>query len=354
MIILHIVGARPQFVKMAMICRAWQGQGKQVILHPGQHYDIAMSQQFFDDLQLPQPDVNLEVGSGSQAEQTAAMLVGIEKEIDKQQPDCVVVYSDTNTTLAGTIVAAKNHAILAHVESGLRSFDRSMPEEINRLLTDHLANLLFCPTLQAVINLKDNGIIDGVHLVGDVMADALHHFLDIAKQKSKIIQDLGLSKNDFALLTLHRAGNVDDMGKLKSVVEALGKIKKKIVFPVHPRTKKMITQHTIGLPDNVLMIQPVGYLDMLVLQSHAECILTDSGGVQKEAYLLGIRCITLRDETEWVENVESGWNCLVGVNSNKIVERFNNFKPPNNHPQLYGDGHASEKIVKVISQIKNR
>jgi UDP-GlcNAc3NAcA epimerase len=348
--IFHIVGARPQFVKMAMICRAWQGQGQQVILHTGQHYDIAMSQQFFDDLQLPQPDINLEVGSGSHAEQTAAMLVGIEKELEKRRPDCVIVYGDTNTTLAGTLMAAKDNIPIAHVEAGLRSFNRSMPEEINRVVTDHLANILFCPTLQAFTNLKNEGIVEEVYLVGDVMADALYYFLDIARQKSKIIQNLRLSQNGFALLTLHRAGNVDDIEKLKSVVHALGEIKKKIVFPVHPRTKKMLDQHMVKLPSNVQVIQPVGYLDMLILQSNAECILTDSGGVQKEGYLMGIRCITLRDETEWVETVQSGWNFLVGVNSNTIVERFNNFKPPHEHPQLYGDGHASEKIVQVIRQ----
>jgi len=349
--LIHIVGARPQFIKMAMVSRAWRIYGEEVILHTGQHYDVRMSQQFFDELSIPSPNINLEVGSGSHAQQTAAMLLGIESELENFNPSAVLVYGDTNTTLAGALVTAKMNLVFGHVEAGLRSFNRQMPEEINRLITDHLANLLFCPTQQAVDNLHQEGIHTGVHLVGDVMADALIHYQSLAEQKSNILQELTIKPKSYYLLTLHRSGNVDDKDKLKNIIDAMKHIDKLIIFPIHPRTQKMLSQFQIDLPTNVRGIKPVGYLDMLQLQANAQLILTDSGGIQKEAYLQAVPCITLRDETEWVETVESGWNCLAGASSATIIEKVHNFKPPGDHPAYYGDGHAAEKIAKIMRDL---
>jgi len=346
--ILHIIGARPQFIKAAMVSKAWNQSGEEAILHTGQHYDEKMSRLFFDELNLLEPAVNLGVGSGSHAEQTSRMLTGIDDFMEKIHPDWVIIYGDTNSTLAGALCASKRLIKTAHVEAGLRSFNRSMPEEINRLVSDTLANLLFCPTRQAVENLNAEGISKGVFNTGDVMADGLFYFLKAAEEKSAVLTKLGLTPRQFGLATLHRGGNVDDKDNLTAILEGFEKINIPIIFPVHPRTHKMLEHFGLSVPKNVKMIEPMGYLDMLIMEKNADCILTDSGGIQKEAYLLGTRCITLRDETEWVETVASGWNCLTGADSSKIAARFYDFKPKGSRPSIYGDGHAANKIIEIL------
>ncbi len=347
---IHIVGARPQFVKAAMVSRAWGDQGEEYFLHTGQHYSENMSQLFFVELDLPKPSINLGIGGGSHAEQTSGMLLGIDRYLEQVQPDWVIVYGDTNSTLAGALAAAKREIPIAHVEAGLRSYNRSMPEEINRVISDHLSALLFCPTDQAVENLKKEGIVEGVHQVGDVMADALFVFAEIAKQKSTVLDDLKLESGGYALVTVHRSGNVDDRHNLSEIMDGLAHIDLPLVFPMHPRTQKMMAEFGLEVPANLRVIEPVGYLDMLMLEANANCILTDSGGIQKEAYLLGVRCITLRDETEWVETVTAGWNCLTGAHSAAIQAQFDDFHPHNERPQIYGDGHAADKIINILLQ----
>ncbi len=347
---IHVVGARPQFVKAAMVSRALQGRGQEFILHTGQHYSANMSRLFFTELELPEPNINLEIGSGNHAEQTGGMLLGIDRYLETVQPDWMIVYGDTNSTLAGALAAAKREIPIAHVEAGLRSFNRSMPEEINRLVSDHLSTLLFCPTDQAVMNLAKEGITQGVHQVGDVMADSLLVFGEIARKKSQILQTLNLRPCEYALVTVHRSGNTDDKKNLSEILDGFSQIQFDLVFPMHPRTQKMMAEFGLKIPANLRVIDPVGYLDMLMLESNAECILTDSGGIQKEAYLLGVRCITLRDETEWVETVSAGWNCLTGADGSQIKARFDDFHPKNERSQIYGDGHAADKIIDILLQ----
>lgn len=344
-----IVGARPQFIKAAPVSRALAAGFKEIVIHTGQHYDYGMSEIFFTEMEMRPPDFNLGVGGGSHAEQTGKMLVELERIFNAVKPDCVLVFGDTNSTLAGALASAKAQIPLAHVEAGLRSFNRAMPEEINRVLTDHVSALLFCPTDAAVENLAKEGITQGVHRVGDVMADALFFNLKLARAKSNIIELLGLAKGRYALATVHRASNTDDADNMHSILRAFGDMSSQVVFPVHPRTRKMMNEWGISAGPNVLMTDPVGYFDMLVLQENANCILTDSGGVQKEAYLVGVRCITLRQETEWVETVASGWNQLAGVQEKKIIDLFENWFPRGVRAPLYGDGHSAEQIFNILS-----
>jgi UDP-GlcNAc3NAcA epimerase len=343
-----IVGARPQFVKAAPVSRALSSAFKEVLIHTGQHYDYGMSEVFFFEMEMRPPDFNLGVGGGSHGEQTGRMLIEMEKVFSTIKPDCVLVYGDTNSTLVGALTAAKMQIPLAHVEAGLRSYNRAMPEEINRVLTDHVSDLLFCPTETAVGNLASEGVKKGVHRVGDVMYDALLYNLELARRQSTILQRLNLNKNRYALVTVHRAANTDDRERMSSILSALSRLSLPVVFPVHPRAQKMMGEWGISAGKNVILIEPVGHFDMLALQENANCILTDSGGVQKEAYLVGVRCITLREETEWVETVSAGWNSLVGVNEEKIVELFENWFPTGDREPLYGDGYASEKIAKIL------
>jgi len=321
-------------------------------VHTGQHYDHGMSQIFFDELDISKPDLNLGVGSGNHGWQTGQMLVRIEEVLLEEKPDFVVVYGDTNSTLAGALAAAKLHIPVAHVEAGLRSFNRAMPEEHNRVVADHCADLLFCPTQTAVDNLAREGIIQGVHLVGDTMYDAVLHFGEIARKRSSILKDLDLEPKTYLLTTIHRPYNTDIPDNLSNIFQAFAEIGEAIVFPVHPRTSKKIAVHKREslldeIPANTRMIEPVGYLDMLVLAENARLILTDSGGMQKEAYFFGVPCITLRPETEWLETVESGWNIVAGAGISAIVEGYQQAinSPPTKRPNLYGDGRASEKIV---------
>jgi UDP-N-acetylglucosamine 2-epimerase (non-hydrolysing)/UDP-GlcNAc3NAcA epimerase len=366
-----IVGARPQFIKAAAVNRAIQNFNKsrrqihEILVHTGQHYDILMDKVFFDELELPRPLYHLGVGSGSHAKQTGLMLERIEAVLRIEKPEVVVAYGDTNSTLAGALAAAKLNIPVAHVEAGLRSYDRAMPEEINRLLTDHLSALLFCPTDQAVRNLLKEGIEDGktrsVENVGDVMYDSILYYSKKAEKKSTILEDLGLWNPQSAihipqyyLTTLHRAENTDDPKRLRSILKALDELGRivPVILPLHPRTRKMMNDYHLSSKfKNVRRIEPVSYLNMLKLERNAKAILTDSGGVQKEAYWFKIPCVTLRDETEWPETVQSGWNKLAGTDPRKIVQEVNQLekrRPAEKRKGIFGDGKASEEIVRKL------
>ena len=348
--IASIVGARPQFIKAAPVSRVLASDFKEVFIHTGQHYDYGMSEVFFAEMEMHAPDFNLGIGSGSHGEQIGKVLIELEKIFNQVKPDCVLVYGDTNSTLAGALAAAQAQIPLAHVEAGLRSYNRTMPEEINRVLTDHVSTLLFCPTDAAIENLAKEGIVKGVYRVGDVMCDALYYNLANARAKSKILRQLGLKTGQYSLATIHRAANTDDAERMRSILSALGMLSTQVVFPVHPRTRKMIQEWDISAASNMLTIEPVGYFDMLALQENADCILTDSGGMQKEAYLIGVRCITLREETEWVETVQAGWNKLVGVDVQAIQSAYLDWHPSGARPLLYGNGHASEAIAEILKK----
>lgn len=353
--IISIVGARPQFIKAAPVSRALRKQHQELLLHTGQHYDDNMSNVFFEELGIPRPDINLEIGSDSHARQTAAIMIGVEQYLQQQNPDVVLVYGDTNSTLAGAIAASKLNIKIAHVEAGLRSFNRTMPEEINRIVADKVADILFCPTATAVKNLSDEGITSGVFNIGDVMYDAALKFAPLAEQKSQILDQLKIQPKNYLLLTLHRAENTDSFDNLSNIVSAMVQSKKRIVFPAHPRTVKLLKQYRlyekVDRAKNVTLIEPVSFIDMIVLEKHAEKILTDSGGVQKEAYFYQVPCITLRNETEWVETLVDGWNCLVGADVKKIIAAINDFSPTGDQKGHYGDGKASEKLVGVLNNL---
>lgn len=351
--IVSVIGARPQFIKCGPLSRVLRKEHNEILIHTGQHYDPEMSEVFFNELDIPQPDYNLGIGSGSHGEQTGKMLFEIEKILMKENPDLVLVYGDTNSTLAGALAASKLHIKIAHVESGLRSFDQTMPEEINRVLTDHISSLLFCPTDTAVVNLHNEGIISGVYNVGDVMFDALSYNQRIAEKKSSILEDLGLTSNDYMVATVHRPSNTDSFENLSSIVKAFCDAKLLTVFPVHPRTEKYLKQYGLWkkLCDSIKIIPPVGYLEMLKLMTHARKILTDSEGVQKEAYILGVSCITMRENTEWIETVEDNWNILVGANYEKIMDAITNFEGAERRSNVFGTGNACINICEILKSI---
>jgi len=318
-------------------------------VHTGQHYDYEMSGVFFDGLELPQPDTNLGVGSGSHGSQTGAMLKSIEDVLLAELPDYVLIYGDTNSTLAGALAASKLSIPVAHVEAGLRSFNRRMPEEINRVVADHLSDLLLCPSDTAVTNLAAEGISQNVHLVGDVMLDVLNwtkRQTDV--DRSAILDRFGLRRQAYLLATVHRRENTDDVARFADILNAFNSIDEPVVFPVHPRARKIIAEMGFRPEPHVHLIDPVGYLDMVVLVGSARLVLTDSGGLQKEAYWLSVPCLTLRNETEWVETVEAEWNLLVGSDSRQIIDGVHSFVPPDSHPALYGDGAAADKCVDLI------
>jgi UDP-GlcNAc3NAcA epimerase len=348
--IISIVGARPQFIKCAPVSQELRKEHEEILVHTGQHYDLEMSDIFFEDLQIPKPDYHLDVGSGSHGKQTGAILERVEEVLLKELPDLVIVYGDTNSTLAGAIAAAKLHIPVAHVEAGLRSFDRTMPEEINRVVTDHVSNLLLCPTQTAVDNLKKEGITQGVHMVGDVMVDALRHNANIAEKKSHIIKQLGLRKGNYYVATVHRPGNTDEQKNLTAIIDAFRESGKTVVFPVHPRTKKYLRAYGLwdSLPGNILCIDPLGYIDMLHLMKHAKKILTDSGGIQKEAYVMGIPCVTLRENTEWIETLAGGWNVLVGADKKMILAAVMADVRTSADNTVFGNGDAAVRIARVI------
>jgi UDP-GlcNAc3NAcA epimerase len=350
--ILTVVGARPQFIKASPVSKAIQEAGHQeFLLHTGQHYDYGMSQVFFDELSLPEPSLNLGIGSGSHGKQTGEMLIGIEAAVIEQKPDCVLVYGDTNSTLAAALAAIKLQVPLVHVEAGLRSFNREMPEEHNRVLTDHCADLLFCPTAVAAKNLAAEGILDHVHQVGDTMYDAVLQFSQVASLRSSILHDLQMEPKNYMLATVHRPSNTDDPENLRSILSAFEKASQPVLFPVHPRTRQKIAEYGYlhsGFRNTRLM-DPVGYLDMLVLEQNASMILTDSGGIQKEAYFFAVPCITLRSETEWVETVATGWNILAGSTEPAILKAIFAFAPTRQPPPpLFGDGQAAQEIARLL------
>lgn len=348
--IVSIVGARPQFIKCAPLSRELRREHEEVLVHTGQHYDTEMSEIFFKELDIPEPDYNLGIGSGLHGEQTGKILREIEKVLIKEKPDMVLVYGDTNSTLAGALATSKLHIRVAHVEAGLRSFDRLMPEEINRVLTDHISDLLFCPTQTAVENLAKEGITEGVHLVGDVMVDALEYNCKIAEERSHIIEELELEYGKYLVITVHRPGNTDSKENMSNIIGALEESGKRVVFPVHPRTGKFLREYGMwdNMPANVVVIEPVGYIDMLKLMSGAGKILTDSGGMQKEAYVLGVPCITLRENTEWVETLDGGWNVLVGADKGRIIKALNKFELESKQKYMFGIGDASKRIKEII------
>ena len=346
-----VVGARPQFIKMTQVSRELRRCFEEVVIHTGQHYDYEMNEVFFDELNIPEPDYHLGVGSGSQGYQTGEMVKRIEEVLLEEKPDVVLVYGDTNSTLAGALVAAKLHIKVGHVEAGMRSFDRTMPEEINRILADHCSDLLFCSTGTAVKNLKREGITKGVYLTGDVMVDSLLYNKEIAESKSAILNDLDLKSEKYLVATIHRAGNTDIKENLRNIVDAFSEVEERIIFPVHPRTVKVLKEYGLynKLKASVKLIKPLGYLDFLKLMNHAEKIITDSGGIQKEAYILKVPCITLRENTEWVETSDDGWNVLVGANREKIVKMVKVFEPlSETHEDRFGRGDASKKVVEVL------
>lgn len=349
-----VVGARPQFIKMAPVSKELRRNGiTEVVIHTGQHYNYEMDKLFFEQLKIPEPDYNLGVGSGSHGYQTGEMLKRIEEVLVKEKPDLVLVYGDTNSTLAGALAAVKLKIPVAHVEAGLRCFDKGVPEEVNRVLTDHVSDYLFAPTEIAVRNLHRGGINEGVYLTGDVMFDALRCNIGVAERESRILEELGLKSKEYFLATVHRAENTDDKERLKSIIEAFVESSELIVFPVHPRTLKFLKAYglyeRLESSGNMILTKPVGYLDMLLLENNARKILTDSGGVQKEAYFLKVPCITLREKTEWIETVEDGWNALVGAEKDKILWAIKNFEPKGEtYSYKFGDGRAAEKIAEVL------
>lgn len=356
--VLTVIGARPQFIKAAPVTKALRAANhEEILVHTGQHYDARMSQVFFDEMGIPEPDINLEVGSGSHGWQTGQMLMHLDEIMRQHEPDYVLVYGDTNSTLAGALSACKLHLPIAHVEAGLRSFNREMPEEHNRVLTDHCSDLLFCPTPTAIDNLKREGITRSVHLVGDTMYDAVLQFAAVARQRSSILDGLGLQPGKYLLATLHRPHNTDVPENLRAILRAFAEIGEPIIFPVHPRTRAKVAELDgapafEGAAEGVKIIPPVGYLDMLTLEQHARLILTDSGGIQKEAFFFGVPCVTLRSETEWVETVEAGWNELAGANPIRILEAaLRRDWPEGPSPALFGDGRAANKIVAKLAEV---
>ncbi|OSZ82378.1 UDP-N-acetylglucosamine 2-epimerase (non-hydrolyzing) [Chitinophagaceae bacterium IBVUCB1] len=354
--VLTVIGTRPQFIKAAAVSRAINEHGgiKEVMLHTGQHYDDVMSDIFFREMEIPKPDYHFSINTSTHATMTAQMLEGIEQAILKEKPDSILVYGDTNSTLAGALAASKLHMPVAHVEAGLRSFNMDMPEEVNRILTDRVSTQLFCPTEIAMQNLKNEGLASQDKTVvntGDVMYDAALYYAKQVAQRSSILQQLGISTDKYLLVTVHRAENTDDKNRLTKIVNAINLLAKQytVVLPLHPRTKKMIEQYHLQL--ECMVIEPVGYFDMLSLLQHCHLVLTDSGGLQKEAYFFHKYCVTLRDQTEWVELTKAGCSTITGADEDKIMQAVADMydKPFKNGSVFYGDGNASAIIAKHLA-----
>ena len=360
--VLTVVGARPQFIKAAAVSRAMAAVPgrpvQEVLVHTGQHHDGNMSQVFFDDLEIPAPAHNLGIAGGGHGDMTGRMLQALEPLMLAHRPDWVLVYGDTNSTLAAALAGTKLHIPVAHVEAGLRSFNKRMPEEVNRAIADRISDLLLCPTVAAVANLTAEGRREGVFLVGDVMYDAALFFGDVARKRSRVLADLGLEVGAYALATCHRAENTDDPARLAQIFAALDHIAHQfpVVLPLHPRTRKVALElGLLNLPGSVKVLDPLPYLDMIALERSARLILTDSGGVQKEAYFFGVPCLTLRDETEWVETVSMGWNRLVPADANAILDAALQARAPAcAGPAIapYGDGHAADAIVRLLLDVQ--
>ncbi|GAC1305209.1 MAG: UDP-N-acetylglucosamine 2-epimerase (non-hydrolyzing) [Ktedonobacteraceae bacterium] len=342
-----IVGARPQLVKLAVVSHALRQEHEELIIHTGQHYDYNMSAQFFDELHIPAPDYHLACGSGAHGMQTARMLEAIEEVLMKEQLDAVIVYGDTNSTLAGALAAAKLHIPVAHVEAGLRSFNQEMPEEINRVVADHLSRRLFCPTETACSNLHKEGITRGVEVVGDVMYDLLLQVRpQLAQRTERLLRAHQLTPQSYALVTVHRAANTDDPQAMRGIADGLNRLAMPVMLPVHPRTRACLERYDITWKKHIHLMEPLGYLDMMALASTAYRILSDSGGLQKEAFLLGVPCVTLREETEWVETVEAGWNVLAGTRWPDIVKAVDKPEPEPARHNPFGEGDAAVRIAR--------
>lgn len=356
--ILTVVGARPQFIKAAPVCAALRkARIREAMVHTGQHYDTNMSEVFFRELGIRAPKHNLGIGSGAHGQQTGRMLEKLEQVMLREKPDTVLIYGDTNSTLAGALAAAKLHIPVAHVEAGLRSFNRQMPEEINRITADHLSTLLFCPTKAAVANLKKEGISKRVHKTGDVMYDAALRFGKKAARTSKVLADCNLQAGNYILATVHRAENTDERKRLTGILTALATLARKtpVIVPLHPRTRKMIAKFKLKkLTDSISIVEPVGFLDLVQLERNARLIMTDSGGMQKEAYFHRVPCVTLREQTEWVETVKAGWNRMVNVSApgNIVREARKQMATPAPRKKIgeYGTGNSGEKIVHLLKR----
>jgi UDP-GlcNAc3NAcA epimerase len=348
-VVLSVVGNRPQYIKAAIVSRAVRAVAREVLLDTGQHYDRELAGVFFDELALPRPDIELGVGSDSHARQTAAMLTGIAAAVERVQPQVVLVYGDTNSTLAGALAAAKLNVPIAHVEAGLRSFDRRMPEEVNRVLTDHVSSLLFCPTDTAVENLRREGVVAGVVQTGDVMFDLAMATLTPAREQA-VLDRFGVRPGGYVLATAHRPATTDRRECLKAVLDGLGASSEPVVFPVHPRTSAAIARHGLAgsVAPNIKLTAPVGYLESLTLAKNARVVATDSGGLQKEAYFFAVPCVTMRDTSEWVETMASGWNVLVGTDLQALTDAL--ASPPRGatHPDFYGSGDAGERVAAAL------
>jgi UDP-GlcNAc3NAcA epimerase len=357
--IVSIVGARPQFIKAAAISRIIRSEINEVLVHTGQHYDLNMSDVFFEDLNIPIPDYNLKIGSGSHAVQTGNMMIGIENLLIKERPEMVLVYGDTNSTLAGALAAVKLNIPITHVEAGLRSFNLRMPEEQNRILVDRISSVLLCPTNTACENLYNEGIKSNVYNVGDVMCDAVLYYSKQMESRSidsffsKLISIYGTNVTrieNWYLATIHRAENTDSISKIRNILTAFEQLDQKVIFPVHPRTLNMVMELDQAYKyTNILFVQPIGYLEMLYFTKNACKVITDSGGLQKECYIMQTPCITIRSETEWIETLEGGFNVLCNPIAEEIIEKVNtkniNFDKYN---ECYGDGKASEKIFALL------
>jgi UDP-N-acetylglucosamine 2-epimerase len=351
--IISIVGARPQFVKLAPFSREVRKHHREVIVHTGQHYDVNMSDSFFTDLEIPTPDYHLEIGSDNHGAQTGKMLIKLEIVFTEEKPDLVVVFGDTNSTLAGALAAAKLNIPVVHIEAGLRSFNRTMPEEINRIVADHVSDYLFTPTETAVENLQNEGLSDKTYLTGDIMVDSLKMALNKGKDRVALLEKHNLRSGEYYLLTLHRPQNVDNYDYLHNLLTRLNDLKTPVVFPVHPRTMKVLTTNESKPPaelfPGITFVAPVNYIDFIFLQKNSKKILTDSGGIQKEAYILKVPCLTIRDETEWVETVEAGWNVLINPYDEAFPEKISNHNAPSDYPLLYGS-EVAEKMVALINE----
>jgi len=347
--IFSIVGARPQFIKLAPLSAGLDGRHEEYIVHTGQHYDYAMSEKIFLDLGIRKPDIHLGTGSGSQAAQTGEMMIRLENVMIEKRPDLIIIFGDTNSTLAGALAASKLNIPIIHIEAGLRSYNRSMPEEINRIVADHVSEYLFVPTQTAIDILKKEGLEENTFFTGDIMVDTMKNNIEIALKKSTAISDLKLENQEYNLLTLHRNYNVDNTDILEHILDQLGQLGEKIIFPVHPRTRKMLTTN-YSVPGNIQIIEPQGYLDFIALEHSAKRIITDSGGIQKEAYILRKPCITLRTETEWVETVEEKWNLLINPADQTIASKISSFKAPEKQHDIFGR-NVTKKMVDIINAI---
>ena len=356
--VLTIIGNRPQFVKAAAVSRRLRRVADELIVHTGQHYDDELSRVFFEELGVPPPDRELRVGSGTNTAQTARMLSALEPVLAELRPELALVYGDTNSTLAGAVASAQAKVPVGHVEAGMRSFDRSMPEELNRVLTDHASDLLLCSTPTAVENLEREGVQGEIHLVGDVMADVSLAFRDVAERRSRALEERGLERGGYLVVTAHRAGNVDPRERLELLVKVLEALPMPAVVPLHPRTRSRLdaaglTERVFGA-EHLEVTAPLGYLDFLKLARNARAVITDSGGVQKEAYLLAVPCVTLRDRTEWMETVEAGWNVLVDLDPSAVLAALERPAPDGARPELYGSGRAAERVCDVVSAYTQR